>query len=62
MAEREVSLLKGKEMARILGCRYFEASAKDGGNIEKSFYTIIRQLQKLRKEKALLNNLIDSLP
>jgi small GTP-binding protein len=62
IAKREVSLLEGKEMARILGYRFFESSAKDGGNIEKSFYTIMRQLQKLRKEKTLLDNLIDLLP
>ena len=62
MVEREVSLLEGKEIARILGCRFVEASAKDGGNVEDSFYAIMRQMEKLCKEKALLNELITSLP
>lgn len=62
MVEQEVSLLEGKEMARTLGCRFVEASAKDDGNIEESFPTIMQQLQKPCKEKVLLDDLIDSLP
>jgi hypothetical protein len=62
MAKREVSLPDGEEMARILGCKFVEASAKVGTNVEEAFYTIVRQLQQLREEKALLNDLLDSLP
>ena len=40
IAEQYVSQLKGIEMARTLGYAFFEKSAKDGGNVEESFYTI----------------------
>ncbi|KAH8797463.1 ras family-domain-containing protein [Hyaloscypha sp. PMI_1271] len=46
IAKRKVSLLEGEGMARKLGCKFLEASAKDGGNVDESFYTIVRQLQK----------------
>jgi GTPase KRas protein len=64
MAKRRVSLLEGKEMARTLGCRFVEASAKDGRNVEESFYTIVRQLQKQNATTVIevLSDLIDSLP
>jgi hypothetical protein len=49
-------------MARKLGCKFLEASAKDGGNVEKSFSTIVRQLQKPGATTGVLDDLLDSLP
>jgi GTPase KRas protein len=64
MAQRGVSLQEGEDVARALGCRFVETSVKDGRNIEESFYTIVRQLQKLSATTFVeaLDDLIDSLP
>jgi hypothetical protein len=59
-----VSLLEGEGIARKLGCKFLEASAKDGGNVEESFYTIVRQLQKSSATTGIkvLDDLLDSQP
>ena len=64
IAKRKVSLLEGEGMARKLGCKFLEASAKDGRNVEESFYTIVRQLQKPSATTGIkvLDDLLDSLP
>jgi GTPase KRas protein len=64
IAKRKVSLLEGEGMARKLGCKFLEASAKDGGNVEESFYTIVRQLQKPSATTGIkvLDDLLDSQP
>ncbi|KAH6667757.1 ras family-domain-containing protein [Halenospora varia] len=63
-AKRRVSLLEGEGMARKLGCRFVEASARNGENVEESFYTIVKQLQKQSATTGIevLDDLIDSLP
>jgi small GTP-binding protein len=40
MVERAVSQEEGEEMARLLGCKFFEVSAKDGENVKKLFRTM----------------------
>ena len=60
MAEREVSLLEGKEMARKLGCAFVEASAKDDKNVKESFDIIVMQLRTLSIELELLDDLVHS--
>lgn len=60
MAKREVSLLRGKEMARILGCGFVETLAKDGENVQEAVYSIVIQLQTLCMKQALLDDFIDS--
>ncbi len=62
ITKRKVSLLEGEGMAQKLGCKFLEASAKDGGNVEESFYTIVRQLQKPGATTGVLDDLLDSLP
>jgi cytochrome c-type biogenesis protein CcmH/NrfG len=51
-------------MARKLGCKFLEALAKDNGNVEESFYTIVRQLQQPSATTGIkvLDDLLDSLP
>jgi hypothetical protein len=47
-----------------LGCKFLKASAKDGRNVEESFYTIVRQLQKPSAIIGIkvLDDLLDSPP
>ena len=52
-AQREVSVLEGNEMARMLGCSFVEASAKENENVQKAFNTVVGQLQILCIRKAL---------
>jgi len=60
IAKQEVSLLRGKEMARILGCGFVETLAKDGENVQEAVYSIVIQLQTLCMKQALLDDFIDS--
>ena len=64
IAKRKVSLLEGEDMARKLGCKFLETSAKDGENVKESFCTIVRQLQKPSATTGIkvLDDLLDSLP
>jgi hypothetical protein len=62
IAERVVSLQEGKKLARILGSRFIEVSAKDGGNIEDCFCSMVDPLQTLRMKQTLLGDLVNSLP
>jgi GTPase SAR1 family protein len=63
-AKRRVSLLESEVMARKLGCRFVEALARNGRNVEESFYTIVKQLQKQSATTGIeeLDDLVDSLP
>jgi len=63
-AKRRVSLQEGEAMARELGCGFVEVSAKNGGNVEEAFYTIVKQLQKQSATTGIkaLDDLVDSLP
>ena len=58
-----MSRLEGKDKARKLGYIFFEVLVKDSRNFKETFYTIVRQLQKLSVISIkVLNNLIDLLP
>jgi GTPase KRas protein len=51
-SEREVTTAEGDELAKKLGCKFVEASAKESINMEHSFFTLVREIG--RKKKALL--------
>ncbi|OCK74763.1 hypothetical protein K432DRAFT_310076, partial [Lepidopterella palustris CBS 459.81] len=40
-AERKVFTKKGKVLARTLGYRFVEASAKSNLNVKKAFYNVV---------------------
>ncbi|KIJ41107.1 hypothetical protein M422DRAFT_255955 [Sphaerobolus stellatus SS14] len=49
----------GRELASSFGCQFFEASAKDGMNIEEAFYTLvgdIRQYKQREQPHQLVNS------
>ncbi|CAJ0766322.1 3320_t:CDS:2 [Entrophospora sp. SA101] len=49
--EREVSREEGINMAKRLGCEFFESSAKAFVNVERSFYKVVQMLrQKINLE------------
>ncbi len=45
VVEREVSIPEGYVLARNLNCEFVETSAKNGINVEKAFYDIVRTLR-----------------
>lgn len=53
ITEREVSTQEGISLARELGCEFVEASPKNGTNVEKAFYDVVRQLRRQRMQATL---------
>ncbi len=47
--QRQVSREEGQELARSLGCPFFEASSKTPQNVDEVFIEVVREI---RKEKA----------
>jgi GTPase KRas protein len=43
VAEREVSRDEGQALANRLGCKFVESSAKTSVNVERAYYTVVRQ-------------------
>lgn len=50
--EREVSLTEGMEKAKLLGCPFFETSAKTRTNIEEPVFELIRMITKTKSKGA----------
>ncbi|KAF2453006.1 small GTPase superfamily, partial [Lineolata rhizophorae] len=48
VADREISTEEGAALARDLGCKFVEASAKTCFNVEKAFYDVVRDLRAVR--------------
>jgi GTPase KRas protein len=53
ITEREVSTQEGHALARELGCEFVEASPKNGTNVEKAFYDIVRQIRRQRMQNTV---------
>lgn len=58
--EREVSREEGNDLARELGCKYVEACAKTGMNVEKVFYDVVIEFRE--EQKAAASNSPRALP
>lgn len=51
-AERQVSAMEGREMARQFGCPYVETSAKQRVNVDEVFGDLVREIRRYNKEQA----------
>ncbi len=49
--EREVSTPEGSVLAKDLGCDFVEASAKDGINVERAFFDVVRRIRRLQSKQ-----------
>lgn len=49
--DREVSVEAGVQLAKELGCSFFETSAKDGSNVDEAFYTPLRAVDEDEPDK-----------
>ena len=45
-AERQVTTVEGKDLAKSFGCPIFETSAKARINVEEAFYQLVREIRK----------------
>lgn len=45
MSERQVEKIEGEKMARKYGIKFYEASAKEGTNVEEAFFDISKQIK-----------------
>jgi len=55
MSEREVPPHEGEELAKKLGCEFTEASAKTCVNVEKAFYSVVRQIRNKKNNGGKKN-------
>jgi len=49
--ERQVGMNEGRDLAKHLGCRFMETSAKQPINVDESFFDIVREIRKYNKEQ-----------
>ncbi len=49
---RTVSMQEGMALAQKLGCRFVEASAKNGANVEPAFHAVVRSLREQTHEQS----------
>jgi len=42
---------EGRDLAKHLGCRFMETSAKQPINVDESFFDIVREIRKYNKEQ-----------
>ncbi|CAH1766965.1 4637_t:CDS:2, partial [Entrophospora sp. SA101] len=54
--EQEISKEEGMNMAKRLGCEFFESSAKTSINIERPFYTVVQMIRQ-KEEKRFKNQI-----
>jgi len=51
-SEREVPKEKGEELAREIGCKFMESSAKTKVNVAEAFHELVREIKRWRKESG----------
>lgn len=49
---REVPKADGEALAKKLGCKFMETSAKDRVNVDQSFYELVREVKKYQGSNA----------
>ncbi|KDE06001.1 Ras-like protein [Microbotryum lychnidis-dioicae p1A1 Lamole] len=50
--ERQVDSQEGRDLAKQVGCRFIETSAKQRLNVEEAFSNLVREIRKYNKEQA----------
>ncbi|KFY00016.1 hypothetical protein O988_03558 [Pseudogymnoascus sp. VKM F-3808] len=48
--DREVSVKAGMQLAKDLGCSFFETTAKEGYNVDEAFYSLLRAVEEEKDE------------
>jgi len=49
--ERQVGMNEGRDLARHLGCRFMETSAKQPINVDEAFFDMVREIRRYNKEQ-----------
>ncbi|KAI8867391.1 ras-like protein [Ramicandelaber brevisporus] len=50
--ERQVTTNEGRELARMIGCRFIETSAKLRVNVDEAFYNMVREIRRYNRERG----------
>jgi GTPase SAR1 family protein len=63
--ERQVSTVEGEELAKLLGCPFFECPVKTSENVDEIFFALVREIRKdystEKKETTKKKGLFDKL-
>ena len=51
-SERKITFQQGEELAKALGCKFLEASAKTRTNVDEAFVTLVREIMDSRKSSS----------
>jgi GTPase KRas protein len=51
-SERKITYQQGEELAKTLGCKFLEASAKTRTNVDESFVMLVREIMESRKSST----------
>ncbi|KAJ6239357.1 ras-like protein [Anaeramoeba flamelloides] len=51
---RRVQRCEGEKLAKEYNCSFIETSAKTSENVEKAFFTLVREVRKLKEKNELL--------
>lgn len=49
--ERQVGMNEGRDLAKHLGCRFIETSAKQRINVDEAFSNLVREIRRYNKEQ-----------
>jgi len=49
--ERQVGMNEGRDLAKHLGCKFIETSAKQRINVDEAFSNLVREIRKYNKEQ-----------
>jgi GTPase KRas protein len=47
---------KGEELAKEIGCKFMESSAKTKVNVTEAFHELVREIKKWKKETGQLED------
>jgi len=60
ITERQVSTEEGHALAKRLGCEFLECSAKNGINVEKAFYNVVRLIRRKRRAVEIKGGILQN--
>ena len=53
MAAGDVTITEGRDLAKHLGCRFIETSAKQRINVDEAFSNLVREIRKYNKVRSV---------
>ena len=60
IATDDVTMTEGRDLAKHLGCRFIETSAKQRINVDEAFSNLVREIRKYNKVRSVLLHWVPS--